>query len=131
MARFEDLLGKILTNIEKTNVERTEDEELIFTLNDGGRYRQSHHQDCCERVTIEDICGDLNDLIGSPILLAEEVVHEQNVDPEGVKTPEHHDSFTWTFYKLATVKGGVTIRWYGGSNGHYAESVSFDRMTAK
>ena len=58
-------------------------------------------------------------------MLAEEVTNEQDVNPEGVKVPEYQDSFTWTFYKLATIKGSVTISWYGSSNGYYNESVSF------
>ena len=59
--------------------------------------------------------------------MAEEITNEQNVNPEGVKIPEHQDSFTWTFYKLATIKGSVTLSWYGESNGdyYYNESVSF------
>lgn len=72
-----------------------------------------------------DIAGDLNDLIGTPLLLAEEITNEQNVNPEGVKIPEYQESFTWTFYKLATIKGSVTLSWYGSSNGYYNESVSF------
>ena len=56
--------------------------------------------------------------------MAEEVTN-QNVNPDGVEIPEYQDSFTWTFYKFATIKGYVTISWYGESNGYYNESVSF------
>ena len=73
------------------------------------------------------IIGELNDLIGSPITLAEEIIHKQDVNPSGVKIPEYQDSFTWTFYKLATINGYVTIRWYGESNGYYSESVDWGR----
>ena len=73
-----------------------------------------------------DIVGDLEDLIGHPIFMAEEVTNE-NTNPPGVEIPEYQDSFTWTFYKLATIKGSVTVSWYGESNGYYNESVSFKR----
>ncbi len=57
--------------------------------------------------------------------MAEEVTNAQDVNPDGVKIPDCQDSFTWTFYKFATIKGYVTISWYGESNGYYNESVSF------
>jgi hypothetical protein len=120
MKQFSDLLGKVLSS-----VENKDNEQLIFTLETGERYKLHHEQDCCEDVKIEDIIGELSDLVGSPILMAEEVTSE-NENPEGVPSKEYQDSYTWTFYKLATIKGYVTIRWYGESNGYYSESVEFD-----
>ncbi len=114
------LLGKTLTSIENRD-----NEQLIFTLADGSRYRMYHDQDCCETVTVEDIIGELDNLIGSPLLMAEVVTSQEN--PAGIEK-QYQDSFTWTFYKFATVKGYVTIRWYGESNGYYSEEVSFEKM---
>lgn len=121
--KFEDLKGKVLVNVRNIG-----DEEFIFTTVNGEVYKQYHDQDCCESVTIEDICGDLKDLIGDPLLIAEEVKHEPDVNPEGVPSKVYQDSFTWTFYKLGTRKGCVTVRWYGESNGYYSESVDFCRL---
>ena len=114
-ANFSDLMGKTLTTIVN------KDDELIFTTNEGEVFKAFHDQDCCESVTIEDIEGDLNDLIGTPILQAEEATNTEDTFGK----IEFPDSFTWTFYKLATIKGYVTIRWLGESNGYYSESVSF------
>jgi len=134
MTKIKDLVGKTVTEIKINN------NELIFIVNDEIKYKMYHAQDCCENVFIDDINGDLDDLIGTPILLAEEVSNETFVnafeskfkkqkeddffekDEEGNYKP---DSYTWTFYKLATIKGYVDIRWFGESNGYYSESVDF------
>ena len=115
------LLGQTATKI--SGAEKGSD-EILFRLADGRTFKMFHGQDCCEQVDIEDIIGDVNDLIGMPFTMAEEVTH-QDETPDGVDPPEHPDSYTWTFYKLATVKGYVTIRWLGESNGYYSESVDF------
>lgn len=117
---FENLRGKVLTKV--TGLEKDSD-VVTFEAEDGSVYEMYHEQDCCESVSIEDVCGDVDDLIGSEILLAEEVVSDEW--PEGVEKSEWVDSFTWTFYKLATRKGFVDIRWFGESNGYYSESVDF------
>ena len=120
---FDVLVGKTIANIENLN-----NMELIFTLDTGDKYKLYHLQDCCEEVRIEDICGDLGDLIGEPLLRAEVVTYD-NTNPEGVPNIEYQDdSFLWTFYKLDTRKGGVTIRWYGESNGYYSEEVEFAKI---
>lgn len=121
-AEFSELAGKTLAAIDRDG-EDGGDDRLTFRCDDGTVFQMDHVSDCCECVDIEDIEGDLADLIGSPITLAEEVTHE-NETPEGM--PAHgSESFTWTFYRVATAKGFVTIRWYGSSNGYYSESVSF------
>ena len=107
---FEELLGKTLVEVIQNGVE-----SIQFVTSDGERYKQSHYQDCCESVTIEDICGNLDDLVDSPILLAY----------VGTSSSEYNS--TWTFYNLSTIKGSVTIRWYGESNGYYSEEVYFTK----
>lgn len=114
---FEDLKGKVIKKIEGSE----QSYELLFITECDITYRMTHHQDCCESVTIESIVGDLEDLIGYEILNAEEVSNS-NSDVNS------DSSETWTFYKLATRKGYVDIRWYGTSNGYYSESVSFEKI---
>ncbi|NDC95936.1 hypothetical protein EBZ38_06495 [bacterium] len=93
--------------------------EMVFVDQNGERFIFTHMQDCCETVDINDISGDLDDLVGEPLLVAEEV--------EG-SVPADWDSgfsqcYTFTFYKFATRKGYVDVRWLGQSNGYYSERV--------
>lgn len=93
------------------------DSDQIIFEGETEQFVQTHISDCCEEVRIEDICGDLSDLEGSVILLAEESVSE------GPQDNEWGGSQTWSFYKLVTMKGSVTIHWYGSNNGYYSEKV--------
>lgn len=117
---FSCLLGLTLTSCERIG-----DEEILFSSGDGRKFEMHHNQDCCERVEIESVVGDLQDLVGEPILFAE--VSTSNAEVGLPKNPDPYDdeSQTWTFYKLATRKGWVDIRWHGASNGYYSESVDF------
>lgn len=128
-----ELVGKTVTKIDNNG------DELIFHCKDGDKFKMYHEQSCCESVYIEDIAGDLTDLLNTPILKAEEVsnwdfenAYEKsfNIDSDwgGKKNADGQhmpESYTWTFYKLATIKGYVDIRWFGSSNGYYSESVDF------
>ena len=123
-AEISELVGKTVVSIDE------KDNELIFICATGEKYKMYHSQDCCENVSIENICGDLEDLIGTPILKAEELSNYEPVsegDKQRTKEAEEYGSCTWTFYKFATIKGYVDIRWYGESNGYYSESVDFQK----
>ena len=104
MIDFSILKGLTITSIEDLE----EDSELVvFKTSEGRRFEMYHSQDCCESVSIEDVCGDVNDLLNSPILLAEEETSDE--DPIDVDKEYHDDVYCWTFYKLSTFKGDVTI----------------------
>jgi len=107
------MLGRVFVRVEGS----VDDGEMVFVRDDGVRFIFSHYQDCCEIVQINDIVGDLNDLVGEPLLLAEEVSNADGPEPVDC------DSYTWTFYKFATRRGYVDVRWLGESNGYYSERV--------
>ena len=113
---IEKFLGEIFVEI---NVSEDKD-SITFTTSSGDKYLMYHEQECCEDVYIEDIWGDYYDLLGSPITLAEESMNSAST--------EDTESFTWTFYKLATIKGYVDFRWFGQSNGYYSESVNIVKI---
>ena len=92
---------------------------ITFTMQSGRIFTLKHNQDCCEAVEVEDVIGYPETLLGTPILVAEE--RSNSTDPLPPNSWE--DSYTWTFYTFATVKGFVTLRWLGQSNGYYSESV--------
>ena len=118
---YTEILGETITDI-KTEYESNWGDRIIFTFDNNDEYRMYHEQDCCEEVHIDDINGELDDLIGEPILKAEVVTSINSAATE---------SGTWTFYKFATIKGYVTIRWYGSSNGYYSEKAIFQKQNIK
>lgn len=95
-------------------------DRIVFETECGRTFNMTHIQNCCESVDIEDICGDLDWLVGSPITQADETSRDSS--------GEEHESATWTFYRIGTAKGLVVIRWLGTSNGYYSEGVDFDEV---
>lgn len=100
-------------------------EAIIFVVDNTEKYALVHFQDCCEEVFIESVDGDLEDLVGAELLMAEEAycrVEDNEIE-------SHYDySQTWSYYKFATYKGYVTIRFFGASNGYYSEEAMLYRI---
>ena len=115
---FDELQGNTLVSIE--GMVRGS-EEILFRTESGDTFRMWHQTDCCEDVHLDDVCGSPDDLIGTPIVVAEETSSDQ-------KDGEYGMSETWTFYHLRTMKGTVSLRWYGSSNGYYSERCSFEKL---
>lgn len=108
---FADIVGKTPVKI------IVDEDEIVFEFSDGLVCKFYHLQDCCESVSVEDVNGDWNDLIDTPLLVAEERCSHESC--------EYGDTETWTFYTFRSIKGSVDVRWYGTSNGYYSESVDF------
>lgn len=114
---FKELIGKIILKI---TGDIYSDCLVFYTID--AKYIMSHTQDCCEHVSIDDIVGDLSCLLATPIIHAEETSNHD------VPKSDYDESFKWTFYNISTIKGSVTIKWHGTSNGYYSESVDIFKI---
>ena len=116
-AKFSELKGKIVKNIFFDEEKKWKGSHTLVIETENEAYILNHECESSEEVYIEDIEGNIFCIINQEILLAEE--SSKKVEDDFVCNP----SETWTFYKIATAKGYVTIRWYGGSSGWYSEEV--------
>lgn len=121
---FSDLIGLELISVTGGNVG---DEEIVFKFSDGTIIKMFHDQCCCESVYINDIDGNIQDLVGGVVTQFDEVFSEDDGEPPH----EYSDSWSWTFYNIATTKGFVNLRWLGESNGYYSERVDVSVFTGK
>jgi hypothetical protein len=95
--KIDCIIGKI---IEKIDANESND-VMKFVFQDNSSIEFYHDQDCCEDVHIEDVCGDLDDLLNTPLLVAES------------STKDEDNGDTWTFYIFSTIKGTINVRWLG------------------
>lgn len=116
---MERIIGKTPVKIDVDKVP----DEICMLFSDGTSCKWFHYQDCCESVVIDDISGDFNDLIGHPLLVADERVSSGDESKWGTST--------WTFYTFRNIGGSVDVKWHGSSNGYYSESVDFEFTDAK
>lgn len=123
---FSTLTGLTLTDVKVISLSPDDDEAntAVEFYVESTKYVMYHDQECSEKVSLIDVCGDWQDVIDTPILEAYESsrtdvpYNDPDLDLEG--------SLLWTFYRLRTNKGTVTLRWQGQSNGYYSVRVQLD-----
>lgn len=101
MSNIIKLLGLTLVSCERQG------EQVHFETSGGQRFRV--FADDPDDWAGLNVTGDLSDLVGKPILQAEEVTGDD-----------------WAFYKLGTIKGRVTLDWVDGQNGAYRLPAKFE-----
>lgn len=116
---FAALTGLVLEKLVQVKGSRTINEE-VYIWASGRKFVMVHDQDCCECVTVEDIQGNVERMIGEVVIDATE--NSNCTDP---KIEGTDDCWTWTYYTIRTQSETLVIRWYGSSNGYYSESVTF------
>lgn len=113
-ANLNELVGKTFLNVFQGEYD---DNDAVYF---DDVFVLGHSQNCCESVNLEEIIGDLEDLAETPILEAREDCNSPDLPS--------HESCTWTFYNFRTVKGSVTLRFFGTSNGYYSERAELYKI---
>ncbi len=111
--KIEELVGQTVFFIKGGK----DDEEVTFTLGTGVKVRMYHPQNCCENVWLEDIVGDMCDLLDSEILEA-----------KSIDSTEDKGNLEWTFYRISTIKGTVVFRWCSNIDTYYGTEVIFEKL---
>jgi hypothetical protein len=111
---FSEIVGKTLESVDNGDGER-----IVFHFADGTACTSYHSQDCCESVGVDRVEGDIDNILGQPILEAEETMDSE------AGQPEFAESWTWTRQRIKTAAGEVTFVWLGTSNGYYGETPYF------
>lgn len=110
--KCEELINQIPTKVVIEN-----DNEIYFYLENGKIYRFYHIQECCEEVWVEDISGNLQDIVGEKIINFEKRTNKLKDTPT-----------TYTYYDIDTFNYHIQIRWCGESNGYYSEEVDLEEV---
>lgn len=111
MSDLEKIIGATILEV----VGCVRDSDSVSFVTDRGTLRLLHRQNCCERVYLADTNGDMFDLIGGVVSVAEERSNQKGERGE-CRTK-------YTFYSIRTTKGDLDLRWIGKDNGWYSVSV--------
>lgn len=108
---FSSLAGKTITSIEGLN-----SDHVTIKTECGKTYGMRHFQDCCESVSLKEVLGNVDSIIGKEVRYA----NEDTSDCSG-----EWSSGTRTTFTIHTNGGSLILIWEGYSNGYYGEGVSF------
>lgn len=89
---IEEMYGLVFDEV---YVDEYDGSDALIFRNKDVEFRFCHYQDCCETVMIEEIFGDLSDLVGEQLYFLDESSAEE----------ERNERAVWTFYKFGTRKG--------------------------
>ena len=109
---IQELVGQICHSVD------ADDDGMTFRLFDGRVFWLGHYQECCEDVHLEEVIGDVDDLVCAPIIKAVELTNRG----------EQEGDLLWTFYEVATIKGTVTIRFCANLYTDYGVDVGFELL---
>lgn len=118
MSEFKELEHLLIKKIEGLEVGS---ESVTFRMGNGRTFVMEHTKDCCERVSVDEIVGDIPESWDGAYVGRAEESSEDGGDRD-------YGTSTWTFYRLDTSKGCIVIRWLGSSNGYYSERVDFSEI---
>lgn len=119
---IEELEGKVIVDIKGMY---QYSEMVMFSLLNGEKVIMYNYEQRCGNdveIQLEEVIGYSSDLLNSEIILAEEVQSTKE------QVGDYGDTENWSFVKIGTINGQVTLRWKGRSNGHYSVGVDVDVM---
>lgn len=96
MYEFCHIAGKTVDDIRDC---KPESGSVTFRFDDGTYCTLGYHRGCCESPHVDDVAGNLDSLVGQVVVTAEEHSFDSS------------DGSLWTFHRISTGKGAVTIRW--------------------
>ncbi len=94
---------------------------IRFDTTDGEQIIAKCYGDCCSHTWIEHVEG-AGDVLGSPVLIAEDVPM-----PEQVYDKEQYECIAFYGFKIGTEKGEMLIDYRNESNGYYGGNLSWPR----
>lgn len=97
-----ELIGKTITDV--AIMDQLDEDRVKLCCSDGSKYIMGHTQQHSESVYLEEVEGNIFDILNSPVIDAREDVSNDWVG---------HSGHIYTTYIIATNNGAVVFKWAG------------------